>query len=123
MNSTYRSRRHGDLCQGPVGFARVAFTIPATWLRLLQIDAAQEHRELFVRDRRRALRRVPIPAESSLLEAFGADPKTRSVPEENLDAVARGVAKDEEMSAGWIEPEAVGDDAVKAIETLSLIHI
>ena len=42
---------------------------------------------------------------------------------ENLDAGARGVAEDKEMPAGGIHPEAIGDDAVETVETLSLIHI
>lgn len=75
-----------------------------------------------MRDRGRALRSVPVPAESALFKPFIAEPKSRSIPGEHLDAGARGVAEDEEMPAGGIHPEAIGDDAVETIETLAHVR-
>ena len=65
------------------------------------------------------MRGVPVPTESSLLETFGADPKTRSIPEEDLDAIACGIAEDKEVTACRIKPETVGDDAIESVEALS----
>ena len=75
-----------------------------------------------MRDRGRASRSVPVPAESALFKPFIAKPKSRSIPGENLDAGARGVAKNKEMAAGGIHPEAVGDDAVETVETLAHVR-
>ena len=75
-----------------------------------------------MRDRGRALRSVPVPAESALFKPFIAKPKSRSIPGENLDAGARGVAEDKEMPAGGIHPEAIGDDAVETVETLAHVR-
>ena len=75
-----------------------------------------------MRDRGGGLRSVPVPAESALFKTFTAKPKPRSIPGENLDACARGVAENEEMAAGGIHPEAIGDDAIETVETLAHVR-
>ncbi len=59
---------------------------PRTAMRFRQVDAAEEQRELLARELDRRTRRYR-PGQRPCLEAFGANPPTGVVPEQDLDSV------------------------------------
>ena len=58
------------------------------------------------------------PSQRPDLEAFGAAPSTRVVPELDLDPVPPRVGEDEQVPRKQIEAERVADDAGQRIERL-----
>jgi hypothetical protein len=65
-----------------------------------QIDPTQQQRKLFVTQDDLALRIAGLrPGETSLFQSLGTDPESASVPDENLQPIALGVAEQEKVSA------------------------
>ena len=100
-----------DLCR--------RLSIPFLGLGLYQIDSAQEQGQIFVSDLHGGLVGGPAPAEPAFLQALGADPEPGAVPHQELDAVARGVAKNIDVTRGGIGLELMFDDRVQAVEGLA----
>lgn len=64
---------------------------------------------------------IPLPVKPALFEAFGANPESRAIPEQEFDAIAGALAKDKDMAAGRILLELLGDDSVESVEAFSNI--
>lgn len=62
---------------------------------------------------------IPLPVKPALFEAFGANPESGAIPEQEFDAIAGPVAKDKDMTAGRILLELLGDDSVESVEAFS----
>ena len=59
--------------------------------------------------------------EPALLKPLRHDPESGSIPIEQLDAVARFVDEDEDLSGEWVLFELLADDDTQAIKTLAQI--
>ena len=90
-------------------------------MRLRQIDAAEQQRELLARklDRRTGRHR---PRQRPGLQTFGTEPPARIVPKQDLDAVLPRVGEDEQMTRERIEAKRLANDARQGVEGLPQIR-
>ena len=84
-----------------------------------EIEPSQEQAERFVSDRGGVFIRVPVPVEAAFFQALGTDPKAGPIRDEQFDAVANAIAKNEDMPTERIFFQLMGDDPVESIEALA----
>ena len=110
-----RFRMTSSVCETE---SRGASSWPA--LRLGQVDADQEQRQLFRRQLLRGALRGG-PRARALLQALGAEPPAVAIPEEDLQAVAPGVGEGEEVARERVETERVADEPGEGVEGLAQV--
>jgi hypothetical protein len=100
-----------DINSRQIRFFSLIFTPPVLESGLCKIKAAQQHREARRRESHLAALRVLVrrgQAKAPLLQALGAHLPTRTVPADNLEAVALGVGKHKEVPECGDPPGAGG---------------
>lgn len=89
--------------------------IPCPLHSVLEIDATEQHFEGFGLDRD-FFGIVGKPfgtAKSSAFEAFCQNPKARTIPVKQLDAIALAIEKDKDLAGEWILTQLVANDHAK----------
>src|SRR6266481_181511 len=87
-------KQPNNLC-GSVPLGR-SLPVPSLVLGFGQIDPTQQQRKLFVTQDDLALRITGLrPGETSLLQSLGTDPESATIPNEDLQPIALGVAEQE----------------------------
>ena len=59
------------------------------------------------------------PGEASFLQLLGTDPESASIPDEDLQPIALGVAEQEKMSTQRLARQSIPDQSVQAFEPLA----
>ncbi len=91
--------------------------VPPLVLGFGQIDATQQQRELFVTQDDLALRITALrPGETPFLQPLGADPESASIPDEDLQPIALGIAKQEQVPAKRLTRQSIADETVQPLE-------
>jgi hypothetical protein len=80
--------------------------MPLSLLRLAQIDAAEEKRELSVRELDRLRVRVG-PREGAAFETLGEKPKSARFPNDDFQAIACTIGEEKEMTTERVVTERV----------------
>src|ERR1035438_7032359 len=94
--------------------------VPPLVLGFGQIDPTQQQRKLFVTQDDLAL---PIagfrPGETPFLQPLGTDPEPASIPDEDLQPIALGIAEQEQVPAQRLTRQLIPDQSVQPLEPLA----
>src|SRR5271169_1975862 len=94
-----------------------SFPVPPLVLGCGQIDPTQQQRKLFVTQDDLALRIAGLrPGETPFLQPLGADPESAAVPDQDLQAIALGVAEQEKVPAKRVARQSIPDQTVQLLE-------
>ena len=101
-------------------FLRGGPPVPPLVLRFGQIDPTQQQRKLFVAQDDLALRITGLrPGKTPFLQPFSTDPESASVPDEDLQPIALGVAEQEQVPAQRLTRQSIAHQTVQPIEPLA----
>jgi hypothetical protein len=91
---------------------------------VLQVDPSQQQSQGLVLEVKLSAGAVGAsrPGKSSLLQTLAQHPQSRSVPEEDLQAVAALVGENEQTAIEGILLELLGGHRVQAVEALAHVH-
>jgi hypothetical protein len=85
-----------------------------------QINPTQQQRKLFVTQYDLALRIAGLrPGETSFLQPLGTDPESATIPDEDLQPIALGIAEQEEVPAQRLARQSIPDQTVQPFEPLA----
>src|SRR5271163_1949798 len=94
--------------------------VPPLVLGFGQIDPTQQQRKLFVTQDDLALRITGLrPGETPFLQPLGTDPESASVPDEDLQPIALGVAEQKQVPAQGLAGQSIPDQTVQPLEPLA----
>ncbi len=111
-------KQQGNLC-GRVSLGG-SLSVPPFVLGFGQIDPTQQQRKLFMTEDDLALRITGLrPGETPFFQPLGTDPESASVPDENLQPIALGIAEQEQMPAKRLTRQSVSDKTVQPLEPLA----
>jgi hypothetical protein len=97
-----------------------SLSVPPFVLGFGQIDPTQQQRKLFMTEDDLALRITGLrPGETPFFQPLGTDPESASVPDENLQPIALGIAEQEQMPAKRLTRQSVSDKTVQPLEPLA----
>src|ERR1017187_3117891 len=91
-----------------------SLSVPPLVLGFGQIGPTQQQRKLFVTQDDLALRITGLrPAETPFLQPLGTDPESATIPDEHLQPITLGVAKQEQVPAQRLARQSVPDQTVQ----------